>query len=152
MDADLQVFTENVKRMVSIQEQLAEIATQIKERRMPLKEALDSTQVAIIDFMKKSNVDVINYQDEKIQLQSVVRGGSLTKKTLKNALDSYFGESPEQAESCFEHVVSSLGSREVDVLKRVRKRAAPKKGAKRTKLTAMSQDDVAPESISDEEN
>jgi hypothetical protein len=125
--ADIDAFTENVKHMVTLQDQLRLIASKSRESRVPVKEAFDAVQLNIISFMKNRGIDVCNYQDEKIELQNVVRSGSLTKKTLKTALDEYFGEENQpDADNCYRHVLESLGSRELDILKRVKKRA--KKG------------------------
>lgn len=146
--AEIDQFTGNVKHMVMLQEQLKEIAAKAREQRTPVKEAFDSVQGNIIDFMKVGGIDVCNYQDEKIELQSVVRFGSLTRKTLRNGLASYFGsEEDPRVQECFDHIVNSLGQRELDILKRVRKRGK-RAAAKKPKPS----EDQAPDISDDSDN
>jgi hypothetical protein len=112
----------NVKHMIMLQDKMREIATNAREQRNPVKEAFEEVQGNIIEFMKSGDINVCNYQDEKLELQMVSRTGSLTKKTLEAGLSSYFNGDEAKTNECMEHIIASLGTRELDVLKRVKKR------------------------------
>ena len=106
---------------------MREISLQAREARKPIKDAYDSTQENIISFMKEEEIHVCNYQDEKLKLQHVVRMGSFTKKTVLAGLTSYFAGDEDKALDCMEHILSSLGTKELDILKRVKARKPVKK-------------------------
>lgn len=129
----LEEFTGNVKQLISLQDRMREISLQAREARKPIKDAYDSTQENIINFMKDEEIHVCNYQDEKLKLQHVVRIGSFTKKTVLAGLVSYFGGDETKAQDCMDHVLASLGTKELDILKRVkaRKPSPKKKGGKK---------------------
>lgn len=133
-NAEIEAFTGNVKHMITLQDRMREIAASARDQRTPIKEAFEEVQSNIIEFMKSGDINVCNYQDEKLELQLVSRTGSLTRKSLEAGLLSFFGGDESRAASCLEHVIQSLGTRELDVLKRVkkrkpRKRKAPTNGA-----------------------
>ncbi len=149
-------FTGNVKHMVMLQEKLKSIAAQAKDQRSPVKEAFDAVQLQIIDFMKVGNIDVCNYQDEKIELHTVTRYGSLTRKSLKNGLLSYFNGNEDQANPVFDHIINNLGNRELDILKRVKqrkkKKAVPNKRPTPDEQEAAMEDDAPPIDHSSDED
>ena len=130
--SNLEEFTGNVKQLISLQDRMREISLQAREARKPIKDAYDNTQENIINFMKEEEIHVCNYQDEKLKLQHVVRIGSFTKKTVLAGLTSYFGNDEAKALDCMEHIIASLGTKELDILKRVKARnPAKKKGGKK---------------------
>ena len=151
-------FTGNVKHMVMLQDKLKTIAAEARSQRAPVKEACDAVQANIINFMKVGNIDVCNYQDEKIELHSVTRIGSLSRKSLKDGLLSYFNGDETTAQAAFDHIITSLGTRELDILKRVRarkkKKAAKAKGGRPTpdEQEAAMEDDAPPLDASSDED
>lgn len=142
-EAELEQFKGNVQHMVMLQDQLKTIAAQTREARSPVKEAFDNVQAQIINFMKQGHFDICNYQDEKIELHSVARSGSLTKKSLMNGLLTHFNGDEAAATACFDAVIASLGTRELDILKRVRKRKPAKGRRKGNGGNNVSSEDAA---------
>lgn len=140
-----QEFGQNIKRLVLLQQQLKVIADEAKQKRTPLKTELTDLEVNIKDYMKSSEVQVANYQDFKIEVQTVERYGSLTQKTLKAALVAYFQNEPV-AEECFQFIRDKLGKKEVDILrktkrkKETKKRKAVKKEEKQTEEPVIESD------------
>lgn len=155
--SEIEEFTGNVKHMIMLQDKMREIAASAREQRTPIKEAFEQVQGNIIEFMKNGDINVCNYQDEKLELQLVTRTGSLTKKTLEAGLLSYFNGDETKATECMEHIIASLGTRELDVLKRVKKRKprAKKKSTGRSQSPTPSANSPIPPpfdaSLADEE-
>lgn len=151
--SDIEQFTGNVKQLITLQDRMKQISLQAKEARTPVKEEYDSLQISIIDFMKTRDVHVCNYQEEKLELHQVVRTGSFTKKTVLAGLVSFFNGNEEEAQRCMDHVISTLGTRELDILKRVKKRQPRKKKEKQPEPVQepdYDEEDL-PEQISDDE-
>ena len=121
MSQELQQFTDDVKEMFNVQDQIRVLAKEIKIRRDPLKERVDILQGSIKTYMEKADLNVCNYQDEKLELKTSTRFGSLTKKSLQAALEAHFGNE-ERANACFEAVMRHIGSNEVTVLRRSKNR------------------------------
>ena len=88
---------------------------------------------------------------ERLELKTVVRFGSLTKKSLEAALVKYF-QNDDEAKRCFDSIMESLGSREVEVLKRLknRKRKANDQPGNEPASKAKKTEEGAPE-LSDED-
>lgn len=156
--SDIEQFTDNVKQLITLQDRMKQISLSAKEARTPVKEEYDNLQLNIIDFMKSRDVHVCNYQEDKLELHAVVRTGSFTKKTVLAGLVSYFNGNEDQAQQCMDHIISTLGTRELDILKRVKKRQPrKKKQAPAPSPVEESQEEVyedeeqLPEQISDDE-
>lgn len=156
---DIEQFTDNVKQLISLQDRMKQISLQAKEARTPVKDEYDTLQANVIQFMKTRDVHVCNYQEDKLELHSVVRTGSFTKKTVLAGLVSFFGGNEEQAQECMDHIISTLGTRELDILKRVKKRQPRKSQARKKKAPVVEEEEVyeeeedeqLPEQISDDE-
>lgn len=130
---DVKAFSENVKRMCELQDAMKDLGRQRKELNAEMVELREE----VIGYMVSENVRACNYFEDEIFVNRRTATGPLTKATLRAGLDFYFSgqsDGADQAEACFEHIVGSLGEREVTELKR-RKRKAPKPaqegGAKR---------------------
>ena len=123
---ELEQFTNSVKQIFQVQDQIRLIAQEAREKRTPLKAKADELEDRVREYMLQEDVSVCNYQDERLELKTVVRFGSLTKKSLEAALVQYF-QDEQEAKRCFESVMEFIGSKELEVLKRLknRKRKAP---------------------------
>ena len=146
-------FSSNVKEMFEVQDQIRAIAADAKDKKSPLKERADELESGIRDYMSKSGIDVCNYQDERLELKTVTRFGSLTKKSLESALEVYFQDSAK-AEACFAAIMEQIGSKELTVLKRLknRKRKAPPSGdVSQPERKQAAYEDEAPPDLSDED-
>lgn len=152
---ELENFTNSVKEIFQVQDQLRLIAQEAREKRTPLKKKADELEEKVRGYMIQEDVSVCNYQDERLELKTVVRFGSLTKKSLEAALVQYFQDEAE-AKRCFESVMEFIGSKEIEVLKRLKNRkrkanAAPDETppSKVSKLVSQFEEN-APE-LSDED-
>lgn len=151
---ELEQFTKNVKDIFEVQDQIRQIAKDARERRAPLKEKADELEENVRAYMTKENINVCNYQEERLELKTVVRFGSLTKKSLEAALVLYF-QNEEEAARCFEHVMESIGSREVQVLKRLKNRkrkAGDEKDDQQPSKKAAKTEENAPELSDDDDD
>lgn len=152
--SDIEDFSSNVKQMFEVQDRIRAIAAEAKTKRTPLKEEADRLEGGIRDYMSTAGIDVCNYHDERLELKSVVRFGSLTKKSLEGALQVYFQDT-NNAEKCFNAIMEHIGSKELTVLKRLknRKRKAPTQpdSAPSEKKAAPAYDDEDPPELSDED-
>lgn len=118
---ELENFTNSVKQIFQVQDQIRLIAQEAREKRTPLKKKADELEDRVRGYMVQEDVSVCNYQDERLELKTVVRFGSLTKKSLEAALVQYFQDEGE-AKRCFEAVMEFIGSKELEVLKRLKNR------------------------------
>jgi uncharacterized protein YaaN involved in tellurite resistance len=114
-------FSSNVKSMFEIHDRIRAIAAEAKIKRDPLKKEVDKLEGNIKSYMTEASIDVCNYQDERLELKTVVRFGSLTKKSLEAALIAYF-QDEEKAQDCFQSIMTFIGSKELEVLKRLKNR------------------------------
>lgn len=142
--AEIEEFTGNVKHMITLQDRMREIAANARDQRTPVKEAFEEVQNNIIEFMKSGDINVCNYQDEKLELQMVSRTGSLTRKSLEAGLLSFFEGDEAKTIMCLDHVIQSLGTRELDVLKRVKKRKPRKRKAPTPGVTPRAEKRSSP--------
>ena len=153
---ELENFTASVKEIFQVQDQIRLIAQEAREKRTPLKKKSDELEERVRGFMVQEDVSVCNYQDERLELKTVVRFGSLTKKSLEAALVQYFQDETE-ARRCFESVMEFIGSKEIEVLKRLknrkRKTDAPEDSGPPNKVAKLVNqfEENAPE-LSDEED
>lgn len=147
----LELFTSNVKSLFEAQDRIRDIAREVKERRDPLKERVLHLQEQVTAYMEQTNIDVCNFKDEKLELKSVQRHGSLTKKTLEAALVKYFRGDEAAAGAAFAFILDDLGSREIKVLRRSRqkKRKAdqPQEAPASKRAPAVEDDDSEDDEI-----
>lgn len=153
MDRNESDFGRDVKEFFTLQQKLKEIADEAKQKRTPIKDRVTNLEVNIKTYMKESNTQVCKFQDQKLEVQSVERYGSLTQKTLLAALNDYF-QNEVVANECFEFIRNKLGKREVDILRKTKIRqpkrkapAKPKAAAKKQKASTNTaqEEDQAPE-------
>lgn len=121
MGSQIDDFTANVKEIFEVQDQIRSIAADAKERRGPLKERADILEGSIRTYMEEKNIGVCNFHDERLELKTLTRFGSLTKKSLGAALAIYFNDETK-AQECFDSIMNHIGSKEVTVLKRLKNR------------------------------
>jgi hypothetical protein len=118
---ELEQFTACVKDIFHVQDKIRSIAQEAREKRTPLKKRADELEEKVRSYMIQEDVSVCNYQDERLELKTVVRFGSLTKKSLEAALVNFFQDNIE-AKRCFDSVMEFIGSKEIEVLKRLKNR------------------------------
>lgn len=139
---DVNRFTQNVKQMFELQDEMKAIAAEVKVRRDPIKERFQGLQDDVKEYMMDSQVDVCTYQEDRLELQAVTRFGSLTRKSALAALQDQLG--PEKGQETFDGVMNFVGSKELHILKRLKNRK--KKGAApATTVTASSSSTPAEE-------
>ncbi|MCP4483671.1 MAG: hypothetical protein GY823_03790 [Flavobacteriaceae bacterium] len=150
-DSKIENFSTNVKHMFEIQDRMRAIAAEAKLKRDPLKKQADELEGNIKSYMAEASIDVCNYQDERLELKTVVRFGSLTKKSLEAALVAYF-QNEEKAQDCFQSIMTFIGSKELEVLKRLKNRKRKSKAITEDKaqLNENIEHEKAPE-LSDED-
>ena len=150
---EIEDFSQNVKNMFEIQDRIRAIASEAKTKRDPLKKQVDELEGNIKTYMSSSNIEVCNYQDERLELKNVVRFGSLTKKSLEAGLVTYF-QDEDKAKECFDSIMGFIGSKELEVLKRLknRKRSGSPNQNEDPPLKRANQEEKAPELTSDDED
>ena len=111
-------FKESIKLMCSLQDEMKTIAASRKE----INDRVNVLKDDVKEYMLHHNVKRCEYDTDDIIVSKRVANGSLTRATLRGALDAY---DPQGAADIFEFVVNELGTREVVELKRT-KRKAPK--------------------------
>ena len=150
---ELEQFTKNVKDIFEVQDQIRQVAKDARERRTPLKQKADELEASVRTYMVKEDVSVCNYQDERLELKTVVRFGSLTKKSLEAALVQYF-QNDDEAKRCFDSIMETVGSKEVTVLKRLKnskRKASDQPENEPASKANKTEEETAPE-LSDEED
>jgi hypothetical protein len=123
--------------MCQLQDDIKDIAKQRKGVNTDMREL----QTDVMQYMLQNNVSKCNYHEDEIFVNKRTAAGSLSRGSLRNALEEYFGsDDSETCASCYEFVIESLGTKEVTELKR-RKRKAPKATKKKITANAMDEDD-----------
>lgn len=117
-------FGESVKTMCELQNQIKEIAKQ----RKAINDRVNELKGDIQEYMINNKVKKCNYDTDEIYVNKRVANGSLTRVSLKKALDSY---DETVSEDMFNFVVTELGTREVIELKRRKRKDETKKPAAR---------------------
>lgn len=145
---ELEQFAQSVKTVFSLQDQMRKIAKEARELRIPLKERAAEAEKAVKIYMEAKNLTTCNYLNERLELRTVTRQGSLTRKTLLKALQEYFG-SEEDALTCLRAVNASLGSTEVAVLRRFKNRG--KAASEPTETNSELLEPPSPDSEQDED-
>lgn len=154
-------FASTVKRMIDLQEKMTEIAAQVKQTRTPIKEQVDDLKERVKAYMEKEGAETVNYHDYQLKVATVTKYGSLTRKTLRPALDAFFRDE-KKGQECFDFIVAQLGSQDTTVLRKTKRRktggagSGPGKGKQAQSSAnplaepALDDDDQAPE-LSDDE-
>lgn len=128
---DKDEFLGTVKTLCQLQDRMKELASQ----RKALNDQVKELKPGIMEFMLQNNVKRCMYNTDDVFVSKRVATGSLTKASLKQALDGYFGEETHSAEEAFDYVIKELGTREVVELKRAKRKApASDKPAKKQNL------------------
>lgn len=146
----LDQFSTNVKEIFDVQDKLRGIASEAREKRTPLKARADELESSIRSYMEEMNIGVCNFHDERLELKTVTRYGSLTKKSLEAALQIYFADDAK-AQDCFDSIMKHIGSREVTVLKRLKNRKRKNASSGDSEPAAKKQAMEAPPDLSDED-
>lgn len=150
MSDDLSKFTQSVKEIFEVQDQMRAIAAEAREKKSPLKERADSLEGEIREYMTKAEIEVCNYHDERLELKTVTRFGSLTKKSLQGALAVYF-QDEGKAQECFDSIMGTIGSNEITVLKRLKNRKRKAAGAPEGEASSKRPNFEAPPELSDDD-
>lgn len=134
-------FSEDIKALLQIQKTMKDFAAEVKKKRDPIKAKMEEVKSRVMQFMKTQDVDVCNFAEEKIELKISERQNPLNKKTLLQALTSFFGD-PERAQTCFDAIMLSLGKKQVEMLRvtKAKKKKTPVKRAKK-EHKAQEEDD-----------
>ena len=142
-------FVTNVKSMYELQDQLKATAVVAKVARDPIKQELDTVQEEIKTYMTESKVYVCNYHEKRLELQTVTRYGSLTKKSLSAALAEYF-QDETKAVQCYDHVVAFIGSKEVTILKSLKNRKRKDTEEEECGEAAVTETDIEPPELDED--
>lgn len=113
-------FKDSVKKMCQLQDEMKVIAAKRKE----INDVVNEIKLEVKDYMIQNNVKVCNYDTDEIYVNKREKVGSLTRTSLRAALESHFGE--ETATDAFAYIIEKLGSTEVLELKRAKRKAEPK--------------------------
>ena len=111
-------FKESVKMMCSLQDEMKTIAASRKE----ISDRVNVLKEDVKEYMLHHDVKRCEYDADDIIVAKRTANGSLTRATLRRALEAY---DPHAAVDTFDFVIGELGTREVVELKRM-KRKAPK--------------------------
>ena len=119
-----ETFADSVKRMIDLQEKMAEISVYVKEKRTPLKEQADVLKDRVKSYMEETKTDVCKYNGYQLKVATVTKYGSLTRKSLKPALEAYFKGDEKKAQGCFDFIVDHIGSEDITVLRKTKERGS----------------------------
>ena len=115
-------FKDSVKKMCQLQDEMKALAA----NRKVMNDEANTIKEDIKDYMIQNNVTVCNYDTDEIFVNKRVKAGSLTRVSLRAALQSHFGEESRTATDAFDYIINELGSQEVLELKRAKRKAEPK--------------------------
>ena len=120
-ETEVQQFADNVKRMCELQDQLKEIGKHRKQVADDMKIVKD----AVMEYMIAEKVAKCNYADDEIFVNTRIANGSLSRSTLRQALEDFHGDNESDAESCFEYIIEALGKKDVIEVKRRKRKSKP---------------------------
>tara|TARA_B110000305_G_scaffold228388_1_gene278100 strand:+ start:454 stop:825 length:372 start_codon:yes stop_codon:yes gene_type:complete len=101
-------LSENVSKLVELSKQLKEAKSDIKVLNMAekqLKEAIKSN-------MLTQGIDTINLRKGKISIRKSNRKTSMTKDTVRNGLETFFGGNEAQVEGAMNAIQDNLQIKE----------------------------------------
>ena len=127
--ANVNDFKDSVKKMCQLQDEIKAIAA----NRKAINDEVNSIKEEVKQYMIKNNVKVCNYDCDELFVSSRTKAGSLTRASLRAALQSHFGQESRTAADAFDYIINELGTSEVLELKRVKRKADPKPKAIRAK-------------------
>lgn len=131
MDSTMEQFTNEVREMVRIQNQMRLITKESSLARKELKPAFDSLEESVITFMSTQGLDSVLLGEEKIELRTTQRPAPLNRTSLMPVLESYFGNEVE-AQRMMDFINDELGLVEKDVLRRIKQKPAKRAPRKKT--------------------
>jgi hypothetical protein len=127
----------DVHELLKVQDQLKVIAGKAKEARDPLKQRLEGLQERVKGYMSTRGLGEIEYGDTELLYKDTQRNNTLSRKSLQEALLSYFEGDEGNMQECFAGLMEHIGMREVGVLSR-RVIKKPKEDATKTKPSLPS--------------
>lgn len=127
----MEQFTNEVREMVRIQNQMRLITKESSLARKELKPAFDSLEESVITFMSTQGLDSVLLGEEKIELRTTQRPAPLNRTSLMPVLESYFGNEVE-AQRMMDFINDELGLVEKDVLRRIKQKPAKRAPRKKT--------------------
>lgn len=128
-------FKDCVKKMCQLQDEIKVIAA----NRKAINDEVNAIKEEVKVYMIENNVKVCNYDTDELFVNRRIKAGSLTRASLRAALQSHFGEESRTATDAFDYIINELGTQEVLELKRAKRKAEPKPkavgGAKKPRIT-----------------
>lgn len=85
-NGEMSEFINKVKRMCELEDRIKEINAD----RKVLADEKNSLRAEVMDFMQERSVSSINYKSEVLFLETRESAGSLTRKSLMNAIKKYY--------------------------------------------------------------
>ncbi len=122
-------FKDSVKKMCQLQDEIKVIAA----NRKAVNDEANAIKEEVKLYMIANNVEACNYDTDKIFVNRREKAGSLTRASLRAALQSHFGQESRTATDAFDYIISELGTQEVLELKREKRKAEPKPKAPKAK-------------------
>jgi len=113
-----ELFKENVKRMCKLQDDIKAMNKNKKE----INDEMKKRRELVMGYMLEREVSKCNYLKDEIYVNKRTSAGSLSRSSLRKAIDDYFGEDVAEATSCYDYIIESLGTKEVIELKRKKRK------------------------------
>jgi oligoendopeptidase F len=101
-------LSENVAKLVELSKQLKEAKSDIKV----LNQAEKQLKELIKANMLNQGIDTINLRKGKISIRKSNRKSGMTKETVRNGLESFFGGNEAQVEGAMNAIQDNLTVRE----------------------------------------
>lgn len=101
-------LSENVSKLVELSKQLKEAKSDIKV----LNQAEKQLKEAIKTNMLTQGIDTINLRKGKISIRKSNRKTSMTKDTVRNGLETFFGGNEAQVEGAMNAIQDNLQIKE----------------------------------------
>lgn len=126
-DQEKDVFRQNVKQWVMIDDTIKNIQKEVKLIQMKIKERKaqkEELNAPILGFMKKYNLTDLNTSSGRIKYSVSYQKEALNVKAIKDKLNKYYNDDTEKSDKLIKFLMDNRDKKEKVSLKRVANKKA----------------------------